>query len=490
MKKKAGYVNLMWMMIVTLFTQILVLIKSSVVAGKFGATNAMDAYNFANSIATFLFGFVSAGISTIVIPEYANKRDKKSVDTFITLIYGAIFFVTVLMIIFRQRIIGAFSNRDTMFVQDVAKILIYLLLFQYFGGITNVTIAYFQCEDKYNIPRIINLISQLAVVATLICIKKMTIMEYTIIICLGILLSFLCDTGWAIKCGWRYKPTCIFNEETRILINRFIPVVVSTGTYNLSLMIDSVISASLEEGKITVLSYSSQISSMINTIIVGNLLIYIYPKITKNIKRDGSQSVFWDQTGLFHAIVCLMIAGFIAVGRDAVFFLFYRDAFSFEACRMVFEGTIIYVFGQQINVIRNMLYRYFYALGDTKTPATNSIMVSIFNITISIILVRVIGFYGVIIGTVVASLLSLTIIMVRFGKKVGYSEKILSIMKKYIINIIIMSITVAVVGVTKSIVFIENDLIRILVFGLETVIVYILLQLLCNRNIVSVLKTL
>lgn len=61
----------------------------------------------------------------------------------------------------------------------------------------------------------------------------------------------------------------------------FLPIVFSTGIYKLSLMVDSTIAARLETGEITVLSYASQISNIINTLLIGNLLTYYYPKIVK-----------------------------------------------------------------------------------------------------------------------------------------------------------------------------------------------------------------
>ena len=119
-KTKRNAFGLVIMIVISFVTQILSLLKSSVVAGIFGTSGAMDAYNLANNIATFVFGFVAAGISTVIIPEYANKRNEKAVDTFITVIYGLVAIVIAVMIAFRIHIVGMFSNRDEMFVNVAA----------------------------------------------------------------------------------------------------------------------------------------------------------------------------------------------------------------------------------------------------------------------------------------------------------------------------------------------------------------------------------
>lgn len=490
MKTKRNVFGLVIMIVISFVTQILSLLKSSVVAGIFGTSGAMDAYNLANNIATFVFGFVAAGISTVVIPEYANKHNEKAVDTFITVIYGLVAIVIAVMIAFRIHLVGMFSNRDEMFVNVAADILIILLLSQYLASIANITVAYFQCEGRYNLPKVISLVFQLVVIIALLLFKNIDIKQYAIIVAAGVVFNFLFDTVIALKTGWHYKPVLLFDEEAKQLFKRFLPIVVSTGVYRLSLMIDTTISSFLDAGLLSVLSYATQISSMIDVVVVGNLTIYLYPKITKRIKEFGYQSQFWMNSALFHAITCLISAGFLTVGQDCVKLLFERGAFTADATRMVFLGAAIYVMGQQTGVIRDLIYRYFYACGDTKTPGTNSIIVSVLNITISLLLVKMIGFYGIIIGTVAASAISMTIVFIRFGKKIGFQEKIAKIIGRYMITFGVFVATVVVVGLTKKLLVIENDILSVLIFGVETVVVFMILLWLFNRNTVASAKNL
>lgn len=482
MKTKKLNLSLIIMILISFITQILSLLKSSIVAGSFGAGEAMDAYNLANNIVTFLFGFVASGISTIIIPEYSNKRNKKAVNTFITVIYGVVFLVIALMIALRIHIVGLFHNRGEMFTNLVANVLIVLLLAQYLSSIANITVAYFQCEGKYNIPKIISLIFQILVIVALLIFKEINIVQYTVIVAAGLVFNFLFDTALALKSGWRYKPTFLFDENTKTLFKRFLPIIVSTGVYRLTLMIDTTISSFLDTGKLSILSYSSQISSMVDAVLIGNLTIYLYPQITKRITEDGYQKQFWKSTATLHAIVCLVSAGFLTVGHEGVALLFQRGAFNANASKMVYIGASIYIVGQQTSVIRDLIYRYFYAIGDTKTPGINSIIVSISNIVISLILVKLIGFYGIIIGTVLASLVSLGIIFIWFKKKIGFNESIFAILGRYLMSTIVFAITVGLVYLTKYFIPISNNLISLLVYGVETLILYLTISLLINRK--------
>ena len=111
LKQYRGSLSLVLMIIITGITQVLTLMKSSLVAGIFGTGVEIDAYNMANSIVSFLFGFIAAGISTVIIPNYVRKTDRRNVDSFITVLYGVIALIVCILIAVRYQIRGIVANR-------------------------------------------------------------------------------------------------------------------------------------------------------------------------------------------------------------------------------------------------------------------------------------------------------------------------------------------------------------------------------------------
>lgn len=481
--------SLLIMIIISCITQLLTIMKTSMVAGFFGTTSEMDAFNFANSIITFIIGFISTGISTVVIPKYVHKEDTKDVNSFITVIYIIVFAVIGICIIGRVQLISLISNKDDYFVYLCASLLLILSLTNMLLSVTFITAAHFQCRGKYNIPKIINLISQLMVVLSLLFVKDITIYQYTYLFAGGILLNFLLDIAMAIKTGWKFHISFdIKNNETKKLFKLFLPVVFSSGIYQLSLLIDSSIASRLESGLITILGYSSQIATMINTLIIGNMIIYIYPKIVKRVTEKNNQEEFWDTVSLFHCIVCFIIVGFFSAGKEAIAVLFQHGKFDGHAASSVFLGAMIYILGQQTNIIRDLIYRYFYSTGDTKTPAHNSIIVSAVNIISSIIMVKIIGFYGIIIGTVLASFVSLCVIFREFGKKIGYAVKISKIASPILVNLLGVAVTCVVVSGVRALLGINSYIVRGLICGITAVGIYAIYTFLLNKKILTTLK--
>lgn len=483
-KRHGGLVKLILMIILSCVTQVVTLMKSSIVAGAFGASAEMDSFSFANSAATFIFSFVIAGVATVVIPCYVKKANPKNTDSFLTFIFSCVVVVSILVLSLRTPIVSVITRRDTEFVDLSGKIMVVLIVSNLFSIFTSTTSAYFQYKEEYNIPKIITLISQIFVVALLIMLKNITIMQYAIIFGGGIVLNSFVDLLFALKSGWRYKPSFALKDpETKKLIQIFIPVLFSTGVYQLSLMIDSSIASQLDMGNVTVLSYANQISSMINTLLVSNLLIYFYPKLVKDIEQLKDQRSFWEKTYFFHAIICLVVAEYAVVGREGVSLLFEHGKFDAKASYSVFVMSLIYISAQQIGVVRDLIYRCFYAFGNTKTPTFNSVLATVANIVFSLTLVKFIGVYGIVVGTALSSVVSLALIMIQFKKKYGFGEPIWRILFQYIKSLLITAVSILVPLVTKNLFAIQSKIITIFVFGIEVVVVYGVLTLIFNKKI-------
>lgn len=485
----SGLIKLILMVMLSCITQVISLMKSSVVAGTFGVSAEMDAFNFANSVSSFLFSFVIAGVATIVIPCYVKRTNKRNINSFITAIFLGMLLITSLTLIIRIPIISLITKRDAIFVDLSSDVLIVLIVSNFFSILTSVTSAYFQYAEKYNVPKIITLVSQLVVVIVLGICREITIMQYAFVIGAGVILNSCVDVLFAIKSGWRCKPEFAFNEEeTKELFRTFVPVLFSTGVYQLSLMIDSAIASRLNTGDITILNYANQIASIINTLLVSNLLIYFYPKLVKDVEENKGQRSFWGKTYFFHAVMCLVVAGYVVVGREGIALLFEHGEFNADAANTVFLLTVVYVSTQQVNIIRDLIYRYFYSYGDTKSTTVNSVFATIINIIFSLILVRLMGLCGIVAGTAISSVASLIMIMLRFKKSYGYNEKVKTIVIQYLKSILVAITSIVVVCVTKNIWAIKSDILSVLIYGLEVVLVYTTLTLIFNKNVLAISK--
>ena len=483
MNNKKSAVQLSLMIFLTLLSQVIALYKSRFTAVTFGATNYMDAYNYALNVATFVFAFITTGVTTVIIPAYVNKTDKKAVNSFITIIYSITLIVVWAVIIFRKPLLEVLTNRGQNFIDIVGDFLIVAFIIQGLLAFQAVTAGFYQCNDHYNVPKFITLMANLIVAIVLITGAIKNIYAYLALLVFGSILNFTVDVLAAVKYGFRYTPAFdLKNNELKKMLIVFLPTLFSSGVYKIHTMVDTTIAANLLEGQITILSYSTQIITMVNNVIVGNLTVYAYPKIVSRLHEKGSKQNFWDYSILFHAVIVLLICGFINVGYEGVGVIFQGGKFTKDNTWLLYVCTCVYIFGQQFNIIRDLIYRYFYAQGNTKETFKNSVLVSVLTIVLSVILVKFVGLLGIILGTVMSSFISLIMIILRFRREYGLGVKFSGILLECSKNLVAAIVTVVVVQLLKGYTNFSNIL-SLLIFGLLTVVIYCILLLLLKTRV-------
>ena len=138
--------------------------------------------------------------------------------------------------------------------------------------------------------------------------------------------------------------------------------------------------------------------------------------------------------------------------------------------------------GVPTNLMRDIIYRYFYAKGDTKTTLYNSVTASTLNFVLSIILAKFIGVYGVVLGTVITSFFSLTTITIRFKRKFTMNFDKKFVIKENLKIVFSCLISMFVVYLIKGRFIIEQPVISLIVYGVIVCIIYgVLLVLLKTK---------
>ncbi|MFV8211404.1 murein biosynthesis integral membrane protein MurJ [Streptococcus pluranimalium] len=470
--------QLILMIVITVLSQVLALYKSRYTAVNFGATNYMDAYNFSLSIATFIFTFVVGGVTTVIIPAYVKKISSRAIDTFITVTFGCVLLLTLFLILVRTPLIALLTGREGNFLVLASDFLIISFIIQGVTAFLAVTSAYYQCTDRYNIPKMIVLLANLFVVVVLLSGFITNIYLYFFLLVLGSIINLLVDVTIAFKLGFRYRICFdLKSPEFKQMMSIFLPTLLSSGVYKLQSMVDTTIATNLPEGQTTILAYSTQIISMISTIVIGNLTVYVYPKIVATLKSEHIFRYFWDYCIFFHGILVLMIASFINVGSEGLTILFLGGEFTIENVKMLFICSSLFILGQQFNIVRDLIYRFFYANGNTQETFKNSIIVSVLNVLLSLILVIFFGIYGIILGTLVAGFVSLIMITFRFNKIFGLGVKLKVILIELTKNIVAMLGSIFLVQYIKGIFPIHSLMASITIYGLVTIVVFVFLVL-------------
>lgn len=414
------------MVIISLVTQVVVLSKTSIMASLFGVNPEVDAYNVVLNITTFIFSFLATGVTTILIPAYVKKTNDDAVNSFLTLIYFVSIILSLIIILIQKGLWSFFSNGNEVFASTASSIILLLLISQFFNTYLGVTTAYFQILSKYNIPKVCTLITSVLLVVLMIINKRMTIIELSIYTAGTAVLNAVIQSLLAKKYGMTYHIKFNYKSfEFKEMLMAYIPTIFSAGLYQINLLLNSLISTKIGTGNVTILSYANSFVGMINSVLILNLLIYIYPKLSKLILKDeevGKRSLL-QYIVVMNFFVCGVLIAYVAVGKDFLGLLLLHGRFTSHNLDVLFICILIYILGFPLSVTRDLFYRYFYAKGNTKATFYNSVTVSVINLVLSILLALIWGVFGIILGSVIGSLISAILIIKKFKQKYGIDKK-------------------------------------------------------------------
>ncbi|WP_317294603.1 lipid II flippase MurJ [Ligilactobacillus saerimneri] len=423
--KMRSFMQVALMIVLSGLAQVVSLAKSSVMATRFGTTVGIDAYNVIFNITLFLFSFAANGITTVLIPAFTRKTNKVVINTFLMTVYTGTIIISLLFIGLRYPVLRYFSNGNLTFISIANDIFLILLISQFFNTYVGVTTAYFQCIDRFNIPKVSTLITSLTLVLLLFINKHATVQYLAIITGLTTIANAAIQRGISFKYGMDITFKVDFsNSEYRHMLQIYAPTIFSAGLYQVNLLMDSLLSSKTGAGNVTILTYANSIIGMINSLIITNLLIYLYPKISVAVNEslNKAKQKLFTSTMLLSFFVCIMIVGFFSLGKVFLQILMLHGKFDNQSLILLYMCSCLYVIGLPFNVIRDIIYRFFYAIGDTQSTFINSVIASIINLVTSIILASFLGIYGVILGTLISSVVSMLMIIRKYYIKIGFSN--------------------------------------------------------------------
>lgn len=475
------------MVLLTIITQFFILIKNAIVASYFGISAELDAFNLANRISTFIYSFIGAGISTVIIPYLRDVINKKSINIFISVIYSFGFLLLIFMLFFREEIIiVAGGSNNSHLISISTNILIFTALTGFLNSIIQLTKALLEFHDKFNTEKIIVLSANILIVIMLLA-GKNNIYYYAFVVFFATILNLVFHVIFVKKTNFQFNLNYNLKDQGfREMMNLFFPTMLSTGVYQISLLIDTLIAARLPIGSISTLNYANAVISMINLLLLGNITSFVYPKLVKKANNKERQLSLRNYILLVNVLMSLLVLLFFSSGQQGISILFERGEFTSENTTAVFLVALILTLSLPTNAIRDLLYRYFYMNKDTFTPFTNSVMISVTNIVLSILLSIYFGLYGVVIGTVLSSYLSLLFIGIRFKKKfpVYFKKRTFFIENSKIIMISALSIIVSMVF--KYFINIESTLFGLIIYSLFSLMIFIILLKIFKSKIFSI----
>lgn len=405
--------------ILMIISKALGLIREIAIAGFFGVTASTDAYFVAAGFVTNIFFGITAALSTVFLPYYIQSKKNKSKDELsveLSSLFSSLLVFSIIIILLLNLFAPVLVKliAPTYTSQIFSETVLYLRIYSFsilFSLLTNMLTALFNAEKKYGFGAVASLIYSLTSIIFMLLLKELFGVASLVI---SIPVSFLIQLLilWInVRNYVRIKLTFnkIINLTVKKILFLMIPVLLSSATIQINQLLTRTIATGLDEGSVSILSYSSTLFNFVSTLVMTSFITVMFTEFSTAVKDNDIFRLNSLMTkGISVIIITLIPVSIITLifSNDIVSVAYGRGAFDSDSVKLTAICLSIYAVAFVFDSIRNIFVKAFYSNNNMRTPLVNSIISFIFTIGLSLLLSKTFGIYGIVMSIVISIIIS------------------------------------------------------------------------------------
>ncbi len=441
------------LMIITVVSKIVGLLREIVLAHFYGTTNVSDAYVVATSIPVMVMGLIANGITTSFIPVYSgilNSKGKAAADRYTSNLANIVLiFATITVIIgeiFTVPLVKIFAQGFTGETLDLAvRLTRWSLLSVYAIGLSAIYRGYLNVNGEYVIPTSTGFLLNVILISSIVLSGRRSTVILGIGLFLANTLQYIIFIPRMRELNYRHSKVLDWKDEhIQELIAVSLPVMFSVAIQEINVLIDRTIASGVVVGGISALNYANKMIGFVTGIVIVSITTAIYPVMSKMASqgdRQGLRGTVTEAISMTNLLVIPSTVGLMVLAKPIITIVFARGEFDATAVELTSSALFFYAPVLIGYGIRDICNRAFYSLKDMRTPMYNAIVMVLINVVLDIVLARVMGIGGLALATSIASTYGCLSIMISFRRKIGpYS------LKKLTISFVKITVAAAVMG--------------------------------------------
>ncbi len=402
MLKTAGF-----MAAATLLAKICGLVRDMLIAAYFATGYQGEAYVTATKLPTMLFDIVIGGvISASFIPVFNSileKKDKKEALQFANKFIGMVLTITILIsvfgIIFSGPLIGFlapdFDAQTHNLASELSGIMFPMIIFT---GLAFSFVGILQSFGEFNIPAVMSLVSNLAVIAYFpVFGKRFGVHGLAVTMLVAWSLQVFIQIPALKRFEFRFRPSLRLRDENiKAALLLAGPMLVSTWVQPLYSIVNTRIASGMA-GSVAMLEYANRLYTVmvgVFSFVVTNL---IFPKLSRanaSQNREETDSLIIISLRTIAVVILPLMAGFIILGRPIISIIYERGNFTPEDARLTGIALSCYSVGMIGFSVNEVLSKAFFSMQNSKTPMINAVISMCGNILLAYTLSELWGLGG------------------------------------------------------------------------------------------------
>lgn len=405
-----------FMAFATFLAKVLGLARDMLIAGFFGTGIEADAYMTATRLPTTLFDIVIGGvISSAFIPVFNSVLEKESrekalkfANKFIGMVLMITVCISVLGIIFSDGLISFMAPDFDAKTHDLAcrlsNIMFPMIIFT---GLAFSFVGILQSFGEYNIPAIMSLVSNLAVICYFVLFgKKFGVFGLSITMLLSWGLQVIIQIPSLIRFKYSFRPRLSFRDKNiHAALKLALPMLITTWVQPLYTIVNTRLASGIYKG-VSSMEYANRLYLVITGVFSFVITNLIFPKMSRaNVsgKTDDAKELLVFSLKLITLVILPVMAMFIVLAKPVIAVLYQHGGFTVEDTIRTGSALSCYAIGMIGMAYNEILSKTYFSMQNSKTPMINAIISMAVNIVVAYTLSPVMGISGLAIATACGS---------------------------------------------------------------------------------------
>lgn len=459
-------------MIITMVSRVLGLVRAGIIAYYFGASAMTDAFFSAFKISNFFRQLLGEGaLGSSFIPLYnerveseGEENSKQFIYSILNLLFVFSTIVTILMIIFSQGIIdgivSGFPDETKIIASRLLKIMSVYFVFISLSGMVCAILNNFK---QFAVPASTSIFFNLAIILASMYFGKtygIDALAYGVVI--GGLFQFLVVLpaffkimkGYSFKIDWK-DP---YLKKIFIMI---CPMLIGIVARQVNTIVDQMFASYLAEGGVSALENVTRLYLLPVGVFGVSISTVIFPALSKAMSKndlDGATDNIIKGLNILLFLIIPSTAVLTFYAPEVIRLTLSYGKFDEEAVRVTSQALLYYSLGLYFYTAIYLMTRAFYSVKNSKYPVKFSIISIVINIVLNFLLIKSMAYRGLALSTSIASGVNFFLLLIVFRRKyINFSLK-----KSYIFFIKTFIITaIALIASYK----IDNTIIKLVVFS-------------------------
>ena len=399
------------LVIISCFSKLFGFARDIILSNSYGAGMVADAYLATLSIPDmFLDLFANTammGFVPLAVEKLNSSRDelnKFSSSACKLLLAIALVFTAVLSLlpgVMVDLLAPGFDGERRELAIYFLRIISFTMLFR---SVTSVFHSYLSA-NKYFLPAaFLGITLDVSIIAAIIVSNRFDLVYLLPFgVLLGTVLQMFLLMPFSVKKGFRLKLGApIFSRDMKNLLMMSIPAMFSVGLMQLSTIFNRALASGITTGAITMLNHSSKISFFVENIIVSSIATVLYPLLAEyhiNGQKDMIKNVLGDAIDKLITFLLPASVGLAMLSEPIIDFLFGNGQFTEENVKVTATLMTLQVIGILGIAVQTLLTRALFSMKKIKLSITISVSLLATFVTISFVLSRIWGLYGIALAT-------------------------------------------------------------------------------------------